>query len=74
MNKKFMGLAVLLLMLLAWVSFPVPATASPAVIYVDADASRANDGTSWTDAHNDLQDALVDAQAGDQIWVAAGIC
>ena len=45
------------------------------IIYVNDDASGNNDGTSWTDAFNDLQDAL--ALAGNcpnvtEIWVAAG--
>lgn len=43
------------------------------VIYVDADAVGANDGSSWADAFNYLQDALVTASAGDEIRVAQGI-
>ncbi len=44
-----------------------------AVIYVDNDASGANDGSSWTDAFVHLQDALAVAQAGDEIRVAQGV-
>ena len=47
------------------------------VLFVDVDASGANDGTSWSDAFNDLQDALTLAagapQAVDEIMVAGGI-
>ncbi len=47
-------------------------SAGGAVRYVKADAAGANDGTSWTDAYRYFQDALVAAQSGDEIWVAAG--
>lgn len=40
------------------------------VIYVQAGAS--GQGSSWEDAIDNLQDALLLAQAGDQIWVATG--
>jgi hypothetical protein len=46
--------------------------ATCAQLYVKWDAAGANDGSSWLDAYTDLQDALVAAVAGDQIWVAAG--
>ena len=46
---------------------------SAGVIYVDVDASGANNGSSWQDAYNLLQDALTEAKVGDQIWVAEGI-
>ena len=41
-------------------------------LFVDADAMGAGDGTSWTDAYTDLQDALSAATGNDQIWIAAG--
>ncbi|MEX0723464.1 MAG: FG-GAP-like repeat-containing protein [Gracilimonas sp.] len=42
------------------------------IIYVDADAGGANDGTSWTDAFDNLQDALDGADGSDEIWIAQG--
>jgi hypothetical protein len=41
-------------------------------IYVDVDASGANDGTSWADAYTELQDALDNSSGGDNIYIAEG--
>lgn len=43
-----------------------------APIHVDASATGNNNGTSWTDAFTDLQDALDAYCNGADIWVAAG--
>ena len=42
------------------------------IIYVDGDAGGANDGSSWCDAYNYLQDGLAAAVSGDEIRVAEG--
>ncbi|WP_160213938.1 SdrD B-like domain-containing protein, partial [Phaeodactylibacter xiamenensis] len=42
------------------------------VFYVDINATGLNNGTSWVNAYNSLQDALARASSGDQVWVAAG--
>lgn len=52
------------------------ATVTGKVIYVDDSAIGANDGTSWADAYNYLQDALADANTVEkpvEIHVAQGI-
>lgn len=46
------------------------------VYYVDADATGADDGSSWGDAFTDLQDALAAADQYSlpcQIWIAGGV-
>jgi len=47
-------------------------TVQNTLYYVDVDANGNDDGTSWTDAYNDLQDALGAVTSGDEIWVAEG--
>jgi hypothetical protein len=61
-----------------WVSAPGFATAVVSVteleyLFVDCDANGENDGTSWEDAFNYLQDALSAAPTAAEIRVAAGI-
>lgn len=41
-------------------------------IFVNQNAAGANNGTSWTDAFTDLQEAIDSANSSDQIWVATG--
>ncbi|BAU63449.1 hypothetical protein STA3757_08130 [Stanieria sp. NIES-3757] len=42
------------------------------IIYVDVNATGKNNGNSWVNAYQDLQDAIAVAQPGDEIWVADG--
>ena len=61
-------LSITLLSLLAGTTV----SAAGSIIFVDANASGANNGTSWADAYVNLQSALAAAVSGKQIWVAAG--
>jgi predicted outer membrane repeat protein len=45
---------------------------SRALFFVDIDATGANDGSSWADAYNYLQDALMMVSVGDEVRVAEG--
>ncbi|NJB83789.1 T9SS type A sorting domain-containing protein [Wenyingzhuangia aestuarii] len=42
-------------------------------MYVNANATGANDGSSWADAYTTIQDALAIAGTNSRIWVAKGI-
>jgi len=42
------------------------------IYYVDADATGANNGSTWPNAFTTLQPALDAVLSGDQIWVAEG--
>jgi predicted outer membrane repeat protein len=44
----------------------------PARIYVNANAHHSGNGQNWSEAYKHLRDALIAAQAGDEIWAAAG--
>ena len=48
-------------------------TAFADVIFVNDDASGANNGSSWADAYTALDEALSSAAGPDDIWVAAGV-
>ena len=60
------------LLLFAAVFLVAPATSAQHVLFVDADATGAANGSSWADAFPDLQFALAVAEAGDEVWVAEG--
>ncbi len=42
------------------------------IVYVRANATGANNGTSWDNAYKLLDEAIGNVQAGQKIWVAAG--
>lgn len=50
----------------------VLSSASAADIYVKADATGANNGSSWTDAYTSLSSAITASTTGDAIRVATG--
>ncbi len=43
------------------------------IIKVDADATGNNDGSTWTNAYVNLQDALDVANSTDTLWIAEGV-
>lgn len=47
-------------------------SAPQAIRYVDDDAEAGGDGSSWASAFRHPEDALAVAEAGDQLWIAAG--
>lgn len=64
-----MGRSLLLLVMLA----ASCANASATVVwYVNVAATGSNDGSDWDNAFTTLEQALVAAQPGDEVWMAAG--
>lgn len=61
----------IVLYVFAALSFPA-LTVLAEVRYVRAGAAGTNSGVNWTDAYSSLQQALVSAVAGDELWVAVG--
>lgn len=57
---------------LAFLLSILPTIAFPNILYVKMNAGGTADGSSWTNAFTNLQSALLIAQPGDEIWVAAG--
>jgi len=55
----------------AWLALATVGRAQ-VTLFVDADATGANDGSSWANAFAELQDGLAAASSGDRIWVAEG--
>jgi len=46
---------------------------SAQIVFVDINATGANDGTSWTDAFTNLQTTFNNLQNNDEVWVAQGV-
>ncbi|HYK57087.1 MAG TPA: choice-of-anchor Q domain-containing protein, partial [Flavisolibacter sp.] len=52
--------------------YTVEVLTGPSRLYVHQNATGVNNGSNWTHAFTDLQTALSQASAGDEIWVAKG--
>jgi predicted outer membrane repeat protein len=61
-----------LLAVLGLLALPIQSYAAGTIVYVDAGASGAGDGSSWADAYPSLADDLANAAFDTEIWVAAG--
>ena len=70
--KHVLFLVLFCALLLAGVLMPGTSALAQSVWYVNGEAAGLSNGASWSDAFVDLQSALGAAQAGDEIWVAAG--
>ena len=54
------------------IAFGITLYARGQVIFVNHAASGSNNGTSWTNAYNLVQDAIDNASSGDSIFIAKG--
>ena len=72
-NKNYKPLIMKKLILALIFSIPFAGLLAQNTHRVDNLAQGANDGSSWSDAFNDLQTALDNASEGDQIWLRTGI-
>ncbi|MEQ8850173.1 MAG: hypothetical protein RIB32_00150 [Phycisphaerales bacterium] len=59
--------------LIACCALLTPVALGQNIIFVDDDAGGADDGTSWNDAFQSLEEALALAKDFDQVWVAQGV-
>ncbi len=76
LNKYLYKVAMLLVVFsltTSVIGFNTTLVSAADIIYVNTNASGANNGSSWGDAYLTLQDALAAAASGDQIWVAEGV-
>jgi parallel beta-helix repeat protein len=71
-RSVYSGLVLLTALFAATLLAGAPSASAQTVIYVNAAATGANNGTSWADAYQTVQPALTAAPAGTQVWVAAG--
>ncbi|PWH14981.1 MAG: hypothetical protein DDG58_12120 [Ardenticatenia bacterium] len=69
-----LALPTLWLIGLVWaLADSAPGATAASVRYVKRDATGACNGTSWTNAYTDPQQAIDAASPGDEIWVARGV-
>lgn len=59
-----------LLLSLLVISLSIPLHAG--IIHVNLNATGGNNGLTWASAYTDLQDAIDNANSGDEIWIAQG--